>query len=98
MDAISFLATAYIGAKYGGRLDAQIIDSWIARSSLPGATFQECHGFWNGQPENSWRLECILPSADTAEFKAVARAIGGALGQECILLTVAEVGSTLETC
>lgn len=72
--------TAYVGRDFGGREHTQehVIDVTLAHldsAGIPGATFCECIGYWNGEMERSVRVDligCDVDAVHAALTKACA--------------------------
>ena len=83
--------TAYIGRNYGA-------DEWTTGDvvrvackalmgvGIDGATFAECYGVWQGQPENSMRLDLL--NVNASEARRALKWICRALKQWAIVYTI----------
>ena len=83
--------TAYIGRDYGaGEWSANDVYRVAAKAleavGIDGMTFCECIGVWQGQPENSVRLDLL--AVDASEARRALKWICRALKQWAIVYTV----------
>lgn len=71
------------------------IKTAMADAGIEGYTLTNCTGYWQGNPEDSIKVEVFHDYGPTDLYKNVARAIKAALHQEAVLVSTACVDATL---